>query len=556
MNISRPHVSPRAAAAPLTSLSPTANSTSTITAYSEEQLEVLATPRTRLNDLPGDYSTDAIIDHVLRLRDAGAAGLEIPAVCMAGYQKTTLQNDAQLYIDREYFLDGVFPAIRDAKDSIHIAMLSFDGGRVGQYTADLLIEKKKQNPDLEVRVILDSLGSLAFFPWSATQKNVRKMRAAGIEVVVNNFFKEGMEHRKSVIIDSQKAFISGTCLSDQYFANESYWDAFDKAVKEQGLEAARQGAFLPASERLNSFDITPDMAIPEFADFGVSFEGKTVNNLQASFLQSWCKHGQPLDPELSNQEIENKYFPPLPPSGSMPIKMNHGIPWGPGEMQQTILSVIEGAQDTLDIEMAYLHIPEFSAALAKAAKRGVDIRMITNSQDGIDIEFSWHVNRQFYPELLEAGVRIFELDHYSHRKFIVADKRVVFTSTGNPEWNSWERGWDEIALIDSPAFAKEIEDRVLARGRSPEHGHEVSLEELAQESLWTRIKSAIFVFLFNSIARLYRWLVNPHLATERRRQYVSRSKNPLLKVVRSSSFTAISATSPGVSLSPHPSPAA
>ncbi len=96
MNISRPHVSPRAAAAPLTSLSPTANSTSTITAYSEEQLEVLATPRTRLNDLPGDYSTDAIIDHVLRLRDAGAAGLEIPAVCMAGYQKTTLQNDAQL----------------------------------------------------------------------------------------------------------------------------------------------------------------------------------------------------------------------------------------------------------------------------------------------------------------------------------------------------------------------------------------------------------------------------------------------------------------------------
>ena len=518
--------------------------TTTTTAYSEERLEVLSTPSTRLNNLPGDYSTDAIVNHVLRLREAGAAGLEVPTVCMAGYQTTTHKNDAQLYIDREYFLDGIFPAIRDAKDSIHIAMLSFDGGRVGQYTADLLIEKKKQNPDLEVRVILDSLGSQALFPWSATQKNVRKMRAAGIEVVVNSFFKEGMEHRKSVIIDSQKAFISGTCLADQYFANESYWDAFDNVVKEQGLDAARQGAFLPTSERLNSFDITPDMAIPEFADFGVSFEGPTVNNLQASFLQSWCKHDQPLDPELSDQEVVAKYFPPLPPSGSMPVKMNHGIPWGPGEMQQTILSIIEGAQDTLDIEMAYIHIPEFSAALAKAAKRGVDIRMITNSQDGIDLEFSWHVNRQFYPELLKAGVRIFELDHYSHRKFIVADKRVVFTSTGNPEWNSWERGWDEIALIDSRAFAKEIEDRVLARGRSPEHGHEVSLEELAQESLWTRIKSAIFVFLFNSIARLYRWMVNPHLATERRRQYVARSKAPHLSVLRSSSFTSLSTTNP------------
>ena len=513
------------ASLPLTGILPTPPPPSTAARppVSTDSLEVSSSPSTRINNISGDRGLDEIRQRLLTFRQRVLRGEPIPDAEMTGYQKTTFNNKATLYLDRDYFTEGVFPAITHADTSIHIAMRTFDGTRVGKYTADLLIKKKLQNPGIEIRVLTDNVGSNNFLPWSAAGKNIRRMRAAGIEVELVNFFTEGLEHRKSVIIDSKLAFVGGTCFSDRYFGNKLYWKAFDKTQKEQGLEAAQGGAFLPKARRLPNFKIEPSMMIPANADFGVSFEGAAVLDLQAGFLQSWLKQGQPLNPELNDARFLEKYFSPPPPTGTTPVKANHGIPWGPSEMKQTILSIIEGASTTLEMEIAYLHVPRFTEALVSAAARGVRVRLISNSQAGIDAEGKWHINRQFYDRLLAGGVEIYELPTFTHRKLMVADNRIVFISSGNPEWHSWHRAWDEMLLIDSPKLAEDIEKRVFAHGFSPPYGQKVTRESLTNETLLTRLKTATIVSFYNLVIRFYLWATRVSNLRTESRNYVNPS---------------------------------
>ena len=53
-----------------------------------------------------------------------------------------------------------------------------------------------------------------------------------------------------------------------------------------------------------------------------------------------------------------------------------------------MLSTLNAATQTVDIEMAYIFEDDFIESLVNAAKRGVKVRLVTNSLDGIDLFFS------------------------------------------------------------------------------------------------------------------------------------------------------------------------
>ena len=88
-------------------------------------------------------------------------------------------------------------------------------------------------------------------------------------------------------------------------------------------------------------------------------------------------------------------------------------------------------------------------------------------------------NRQGYERLLNAGVELYETKQYTHRKQVVVDDRFVYVSTGNPEFNSWERGFDINAIMDSPSLA-EVVTQSIETGVEPERAAIVSLEGLGQ----------------------------------------------------------------------------
>ena len=70
-----------------------------------------------------------------------------------------------------------------------------------------------------------------------------------------------------------------------------------------------------------------------------------------------------------------------------------------------------------------------------AAKRGVDVRIITPGVP--DKRNVWHLTRAHYPELLEAGVRVFEYTPgFLHSKNVVCDDELAIVGTINMDYRS------------------------------------------------------------------------------------------------------------------------
>jgi cardiolipin synthase len=73
----------------------------------------------------------------------------------------------------------------------------------------------------------------------------------------------------------------------------------------------------------------------------------------------------------------------------------------------------------------------FCELLVSAAKRGVDVRVLTCNEDG-DVKSTYYAGRATYDTLLGAGIRIFEYQPaMMHAKSIVSDGRFVSAGTVN-----------------------------------------------------------------------------------------------------------------------------
>ena len=446
-----------------------------------------------LKNVPQAASPQSMMGRVERLLKAGNRSSDISLSSLTTYGTVTHGNEVTQGLDRAYFTDMVLPAIRNAKDSVHIAMLAMDGGRFPNYVADLLIAKKRENPDFQVRIIADDVGSAMPFGFGDASSMVSRLRAEGIGVEVNTMARDGLEHRKLIVVDGETAFFGGACFSDPYFGSNALFAALDKLpepTKTQAYEALWLGDDVS--------DFVPhitnqEMHTPEWQDYGVQVRGPAVHQLQANFLETWAfQGGRIADSELPT--LRQRYFPPAVAAGNVSGSLSFAVPGGPSELRRSLLSTIESASETLDIEMAYIFEEDFIEALVRAAERGVDVRLVTNSLKGIDFFVSWHLNRPGYERLLKAGVQLFETDRYTHRKQVVVDDRFVYVSTGNPEYNSWERGFDINAILDAPDLAKTVK-AAIETGMNEPRAELVTVESLKSESLWVRFQTWIFGIL-------------------------------------------------------------
>jgi cardiolipin synthase len=127
------------------------------------------------------------------------------------------------------------------------------------------------------------------------------------------------------------------------------------------------------------------------------------------------------------------------------------------------LALIDAAQTSLTIEMAYLGDRRFTTALIRAVKRGVDVTLVTAEQ--ADVLGS--TNRAVCGALIRAAgeaakLTIVLLPRMVHSKVVVIDHR--FVDVGSANFTSLSHGvYDEINLYaDAPAFAQALEDEIAA----------------------------------------------------------------------------------------------
>src|SRR6185369_2695281 len=127
------------------------------------------------------------------------------------------------------------------------------------------------------------------------------------------------------------------------------------------------------------------------------------------------------------------------------------------------LALIDAAQTSLTVEMAYLGDRRFTAALARAVQRGIEVKLVT--ADRADV--LTNINRATCDALMRLtgapqNLSIVLLPRMVHSKVVVIDHR--WADVGSANFTSLSHGvYDEINLYaDSPPFARDLEAEIAS----------------------------------------------------------------------------------------------
>ena len=228
-----------------------------------------------------------------------------------------------------------------------------------------------------------------------------------------NMFLNNRDHRKITVIDGKVGFTGGYNLANEYF----------NMTQPYGM----------------------------WKDTGIRLEGDAVKSLTVTFLEMW---NAVSDKDADDVDVE-KY---LTPSGYRARQAGFVQPYAdiPTDDEQVgeevYISIINKAEKYCWFITPYLIITdEMTHALCLAAKRGVDVRIVT---PGIpDKKLIYNVTRSFYHGLVKHGVRIYEwTPGFFHAKMSVADDCMATCGTINLDYRSLYHHFENgCFIVDNPA---------------------------------------------------------------------------------------------------------
>jgi len=282
--------------------------------------------------------------------------------------------------------DGTYPRLwadlRSARKTITMQMYYSKPGAVADTLAVVL--KERARAGVRVLLLFDAFGSQGL-----KDEWLDSLRAAGVQVTALRKLKwyalhnaTDRSHVRVVVVDGRIGYTGGFGVAD-------YWLG-DGRSKDHWRES------------------------------NVRFEGPAVRELQAAFAAAWVESTGELI-------VDSTFFPPpasLANGASVAGLLYTATTTGSTPAERFLALTIAGATRTLYVSNSYF-VPDddFRALLIAAAKRGVDVRVLTVSSE-TDIRTTWYAGRARYEELLKGGVRIFEYQPVMmHAKTIVADGR-------------------------------------------------------------------------------------------------------------------------------------
>lgn len=315
--------------------------------------------------------------------------------------------------------DQMFPQLledlRSAKKFIFLEFYIIEEGLMWNSILDILLEKVKEG--VEVKLLYDDIGCMATLKGNYT----RRLRKLGIDahkfnkvvprltVAYNN-----RDHRKILVIDGQIGYTGGVNLADEYINQR---------------------------ERFG-----------HWKDSAVRLDGRAVKALTRLFLMNWyINQGEIEDFDkyhMENQAVDGEGFYIPFGSGPKPIyKSQVG--------KSVYQNIINQATDYVYITTPYLIIDyDLTEDIRNAALRGVDVRIVTPFIP--DKKLIQIVTRGAYPDLMEAGVKIYEYTPgFIHSKQVLADDEVAVVGTINFDYRSLVHHYENaVWMYRSPELTK------------------------------------------------------------------------------------------------------
>lgn len=349
-------------------------------------------------------------------------------------------NRVEIMLNGEGTYPRLWKDIASAKHTITVQMYYSQPGAVADTMAKYLEERARAG--VRVLVLMDAFGSQPL-----PKEWVDGLTKSGVEFAWLRPLKwytlqkaAQRSHVRVVVVDGRVGYTGGFGLAD-------YW-----------LGDGRHDG--------------------QWRESNVRFMGPTVAALQAAFASGWAE----TRGELLTGDV---FFPPaaFEDKGTVKAGLMHSLPTiGSTPAERLYALTIAGARKTLYVSNSYF-VPnvDFCQLLINAAKRGVDVRILTVGP-ATDVKSTWYAGRALYENLLEGGVKIYEYKPtMMHAKTIVVDG--VWSSMGSMNFDNRSIAFNnesQILALDS-TIGKQMDDIFM---EDLKYSDEVKLETFRKRP-WT-----------------------------------------------------------------------
>lgn len=331
----------------------------------------------------------------------------------------------------EWLIDG--PAsfekrdhlIKEAKSSINILTWAFYDDETGIETAKQLI--KKSHEGVDVKIIVD--GQIAKKENHFKALDLMEKESRGKIKIIRwldnrvNFPING-NHRKLFIVDN-KFLIAGGMNIGNYYSHRGVSSDLDK-----------------------------------WRDTDIYATGNVVIRANNIFNQTWNQ--QALIYKLHESGYKKVRINNIPKSKNKNIAIINHTPGpesfgGDYNILSSIILAIESAEDSIDIENAYVILTEpLRKALNNALKRGVKVRVLTNSLESIDEPIVMAPILKSVVELKEKGAEVYlKKGSTLHSKFMIIDNQMTIVGSYNLHPRSIRYEGESVVVVFDDKFAQD-----------------------------------------------------------------------------------------------------
>ena len=357
-------------------------------------------------------------------------------------------TEVKYYKSGEDNYEDLIKELKKAKKYIFMEYFIIEEGKMWNSILEILEQKAKEG--LDVRLMYDDMGCISLLPYGYDKELEKK----GIKCIAFNPFKpllslamNNRDHRKITVIDGHTGFTGGINLADEY--------------------------------------INEKIRFGHWKDTGIMLKGDAVWNLTIMFLEMWN----------AVRKTDNNFLIYRPQVNQVETIVNDGYvqPYGDSPLDEEIvgenvyMNIINSAKDYVYIFTPYLIIDnEMMTSLCLAAKRGVDVKIVT---PGIpDKKTVFKLTRSYYPQLIAAGVKIYEYTPgFIHAKVFICDDEIATVGTINMDYRSLYLHFECGVYLYKTKCIKDIkQDAIDTIAVSHEFSKE-DLKDSRRHALWQAI---------------------------------------------------------------------
>lgn len=284
-------------------------------------------------------------------------------------------------------------------------------------------------------------------------------------------------HNKALVADGKLAVVGGRNLGDEYFDARAEFAFNDLDVLTMGPVIEDVTAMIDAFWSAKPTHNLHDLGVKLPSERAISINRIALRRYydEVAHLRI-ISHRRPLDMlnELAQGELtlswaETEFLYDDPNKVLMPLNDADSSP------MRRLEELLENANhEFVGVSPYFIPGEQGTRIMNSLVRRGITIRMLTNSLASTDISAVHAVYSRYRTRLLQQGVRLFELKPIPgkrtrhnllrkgssrsslHAKVYVVDREWVMLGSMNLDPRSWRRNTESMVIMRNPSLADEV----------------------------------------------------------------------------------------------------